>query len=56
MPPEPIAVRCTRRAPRPVSRSTVAAYPFLSDEWFVEARACLDAGDVEIPPRRRAAR
>ena len=28
----------------------VAAYPFLSDEWFVAVREVVDARDVDIPP------
>ncbi|HEX5586762.1 MAG TPA: hypothetical protein VFZ17_05600 [Acidimicrobiia bacterium] len=26
------------------------AYPFLSDEWFVEVRRIIDAGAIEVPP------
>jgi hypothetical protein len=28
----------------------VAAYPFLSDEWFVEVRRVLDSGELDVPP------
>ncbi|MFI5046996.1 MAG: hypothetical protein ACHQIG_08020 [Acidimicrobiia bacterium] len=28
----------------------MAAYPFLSDEWFVEVRRVFESGDVVVPP------
>jgi hypothetical protein len=28
----------------------VPAYPFLSDEWFVEVRRVFDTGTIDVPP------
>jgi hypothetical protein len=37
-------------APMSEARSSVPAYPFLSDEWFVEVRRIIDAGTLDVPP------